>query len=591
MWKDGQAVVGGNFAENASCAFAIEGQTPAAIGMLKSDKHRPNQGGKSGTGFNRLWSGSAVLALILLGGLALRLHGIAFGLPALNDPDELTFELGAVRMLRGMTLNPGWFGHPATTTIYLMAVINVAVFLTGRIAGWFPSIEVFGNALYSDPSWVILPGRIAMVLFSVGTIYLTYRMTCRLFDRRTGLFAAALLAVNPVHIAWSQIIRSDIMASFFMLLCMLAALRIYREGRWRDHVWASLWLGVSVATKWPSAIAAVAVAGALILRAMERPEERRRSFVHFCLVGAMSIGFMLLTSPFMLLNYKTLIHNLHGEAQVHHLGATGGSLWENAWWYLSGPVLTGLGVAGAALALWGLVILARRREALAVLLSVTLALFLLLCGQKLIWERWALPLMPMLAIAGAGGMTALGGLLAKHLPRPLAITAGVFALAVTLAFPMLRAEADARARLNDTRQLASAWARAHVSANSTIMVEHFAFDLEPDPWRFLFPLGDVGCIDARALLHGKVQMTAIEAGRGGRSNIDYGTVAAAKRNTCAADYAILTQYDRYAAERAVFPTEYAAYRDLIARGQIVATFSPEYGKVGGPVTRIIRFPR
>lgn len=589
--KDGQAVVGGNFAKNACSAFAIEGQPPAAIDMLKSGRNRPDQGSETGSRLGRLGLGSVILALILLGGLALRLHGVAFGLPALNDPDELTFELGAVRMLRGPTLNPGWFGHPATTTIYLMAVITVAVFLTGRIAGWFSSIGVFGNALYTDPSWVILPGRIAMILFSVGTVYLTYRMTCRLFDRRTGLVAAALLAVNPIHIAWSQIIRSDIMASFFMLLCMLAALRIYREGRWRDHVWASLWLGVSVATKWPSAIAAVAIAGALILRAIEQPEERRRSLTRFCLVGAMSIGFMLLTSPFMLLDYKTLIHNLHGEAQVHHLGATGGSLWENLWWYLSGPVLTGLGMAGAALTLWGLAILARRREALAVVLSVTLALFLLLCGQKLIWERWALPLMPMLAIAGAAGMMAVGGLLARHLPRPLALTASAFVLAITLVSPMLRAEADARARLNDTRQLASAWARTHVPADSTIMVEHFAFDLEPDPWRFLFPLGDVGCIDARALLHGKVQMTAIEAGRGGRSNIDYGTVAAAKRGTCTADYAILTQYDRYAAERRVFPTEYAAYRELISRGQLVATFSPEYGKVGGPVTRIIRFPR
>jgi hypothetical protein len=199
--------------------------------------------------------------------------------------------------------------------------------------------------------------------------------------------------------------------------------------------------------------------------------------------------------------------------------------------------------------------------------------------------------MPMLAIAGAAALMALGRLLARHLPRPLACAATALVLAIALLQPTLRAWADARARLNDTRQLASAWARAHVPADSTILVEHFAFDLEPDPWRFLFPLGDVGCIDARALLHGKVQMTAIEAGRNGRSNIDYGTVAAAKRSTCRADYAILTQYDRYAAEAATFPAEYAAYRDLIAQGQIVATFKPEYGKVGGPIVRIVHLPR
>ena len=54
----------------------------------------------------------AVMALAL----ALRLHGLRSGLPAINDPDELMFQLGALKMLSGKTLNPGWFGHPALIT-------------------------------------------------------------------------------------------------------------------------------------------------------------------------------------------------------------------------------------------------------------------------------------------------------------------------------------------------------------------------------------------------------------------------------------------------------------------------------------------
>jgi len=41
--------------------------------------------------------------------------------------------MGSVRMLSGPTLNPGWFGHPATTTIYLLAVLKALVF-AGRWA-------------------------------------------------------------------------------------------------------------------------------------------------------------------------------------------------------------------------------------------------------------------------------------------------------------------------------------------------------------------------------------------------------------------------------------------------------------------------
>lgn len=531
------------------------------------------------------------LFLLLTSSFAVRLHSIKFGLPALNDPDELTFELGALKMLRGPTLNPGWFGHPATTTMYVLALLTVAVFAIGHLLGAFPTVSSFADAIYADPTWVMLPGRVAMAVFAVATIYLTYRLACELFDRRTGLAAAALLAVSPVHITWSQIIRSDMMACFFMLLGLLAALRIAREGRWRDYVLAALWLGAAMATKWPYAISALALAGATMLRIAAEPAEGRRNAIRLALCGAMALGFLLVISPYLVLDYRTALNNMRGEAQVHHLGATGGSPWYNAWWYLTGPVLTGLGIAGLAFAVWGLSIIARRREALAVVLPVIVGFLLLLCAQNLVWERWALALMPLLAIASAVGFIALGNLLGRHLPRRLAIGAFALALICVLLPPALRAQADARARLNDTRQLASRWARAHVPPDSTVLVEHFAFDLEDTPWRFIFPLGDVGCIDARAMLHGKVQLQAVDARRGNRANVDYGTVSPTARQTCRADYAILTQFDRYAAERNAFPAEYAAYRELLARSELVATFEPQYGKTGGPIVRIIRFPR
>ncbi|RYE51272.1 MAG: hypothetical protein EOP18_12365, partial [Rhizobiaceae bacterium] len=73
-------------------------------------------------------SKAAAIGTILAIALAFRLYSVAFGLPALNDPDELTFELGAIKMLSGPTLNPGWFGHPATTTMYVLAVLTIAIF-------------------------------------------------------------------------------------------------------------------------------------------------------------------------------------------------------------------------------------------------------------------------------------------------------------------------------------------------------------------------------------------------------------------------------------------------------------------------------
>lgn len=542
-----------------------------------------------GSGGNRRGDARFVLLAILGVAALLRFLSVHFGLPALNDPDELTFELGALKMLRGATLNPGWFGHPATTTMYVLAVLTVAVFGVGHLLGWFPSIEAFAEAIYNDPTWVMLPGRAAMVLFGVGTVYLTYRLADALFGRRTALIAAALLAVNPVHVTWSQIIRSDMMACFFMLLALLAALRIARGDRWRDYVLAALWLGAAVATKWPYAITVLAVFGAVALRLASHWDERNRLALRLCLFGAMALGFLLLISPYLLLDHQAALRDMHGEAQVHHLGATGGNPLENAWWYLSVPVLAGLGPSGMALAAGGVAILARDRAARGVVMPVLLGFFALLCFQHTVWERWALALMPILAIAGAAGLSALAGYLTARPPARVARAATALVLALTLGSPALTVLGDTRARLNDTRQLASTWLAVHAAPGSMVLIEHFAFDLVRSPFNAMFPIGDAGCVDGRSLLHSRVQLQSIQAVRGARTNLDYGTLGPAKRAACRPDYAILTQYDRYAAERAAFPAEYAAYRELLQRGAIVATIRPIAGQVGGPIVRIVRF--
>jgi hypothetical protein len=291
------------------------------------------------------------------------------------------------------------------------------------------------------------------------------------------------------------------------------------------------------------------------------------------------------------LDHETALGNMRGEAQVHHLGATGGAPWDNAWWYLSRPLLTGLGPIGLALGSLGLAITARRREAAAMLLPVLLGFFVLLCLQHLVWERWALALMPILAIAASLGLTTLENLLIRHAPASPARAAIVLLGAVALLPPALHAATDTRARLNDTRQLASHWARENIPAGSSILLESFAFDILPQPWHFLFPFGDVGCVDVREYLGGKVQLSTVQAGRGSRTNVDYGTVAPVKRETCRSDYAILTQADRYAAERSAFPEQDAAYRALIARGTVMTSFFPQDGKVGGPIVRVVRFQR
>ena len=540
----------------------------------------------------RISNASIVLGLILGLGLLLRLYSIEFGLPALNDPDELMFELGAIKMLRSQSLNPGWFGHPATTTMYALAVVNIAVLIVGKALGWFATIKAFASAAFANPTYLILPGRVVMALFGVGSAWLTHRIAQAMFGPRVAWVAALIVALSPVAIWWGQVIRSDVMATVFLQLSLLAVLRYYRAPSRRDFLVAAVWLGVAIATKWPFALGVTAMGAAIAAHAMQGAMPPRltlpKAAARFAAFGLLVVTSLIATSPYIALSYETVLRNLSGEAQLHHLGATGGTALENAWWYISGPLRRGLGMAGLGLAFAGCFLMLSMKEARIIVVPPVVAFVIVLCSQRLVWERWALPLLPFLAMGAGVALLRLAEMIERRFSAIRGVILPIAALLVMA--PLFLADiGQARGRLNDTRQRASAWAIANIPTGSSVMIEHFGFDLYTRPWRVLFPLGDLGCVDAKMVLKGQIDYSVIDRARAGRSNIDYGTMPRQRAETCSADYAILTQYDRYAAERGDFPAEYAAYQTLLAQAQTIAVFAPEPRQSSGPVVRIIKF--
>lgn len=541
------------------------------------------------------WTGA--LGALTLVALLLRLYAINFGLPGLYDPDELMFELGAIRMLSHATLNPGWFGHPATTTMYGLAIVNMATFGFGHLMGWFPTLKSFGLAVYTNPAWMILPGRLLMAVFGAGTVWQTGRLGRDLSGGPAGLIAAAMVAVSPLCVAWAQVIRSDIMGSFFVLLALRAALRADERPGWRADAGVALWTGAAIATKWPMGLAALGMGAMMLRRAWHDRAGVARLFARAARFGVMMIVALLLTSPYLLLAHDVVLRNLRGEAQMHHLGATGGSPLYNLDWYLEGPLANGLSWPGLLLAAGGLAIICLRpdRRAAWLLVPVVAGFGAVFCVQHLVWDRWVLPLMPLLAIPAGVMVVAIAAQVRRFaLARSGAAGWAGIALGgclVAMIAPMaVQDAAQARGRMNDTRQRASAWAVAHIPAGSSVMIEHFGFDLYPQPWLILFPIGEAGCVDVRGLLQGRIGYDVIDRARGKRSNLDYGTMAPQRRETCVTNFAIITQYDRYRAEAADFPAENRAYERFLAHGHEVAAFFPQWGRSSGPVVRIFAFP-
>lgn len=530
----------------------------------------------------------AALGAILLVAIGWRLHNIGFGLPSMYDPDEPIFMITALRMLTEGTLNPGWFGHPGSTTIYLVALIDAAVAGAGIASGRYAGVGEFARAAYADPALLFVPARVAMALLGTLCVWLTYLLGKRLHGNATGLIGAGLLALNGLHIAWSQVIRTDIHASVFMLACLLFCARIAEEGRLRDYVLAGAFAGFATATKWPAATVFIAVIGALLLsiRSGERPPARL-----LLAATAAAIAAIFLASPFIFLDWQTVLANVSGEVKSGHLGHTGGGFLDNLFFYLSKPVASSMGIVGLLLAVGGGVtaaILAPTARWTAI--PAAIAFLALICSQNLIWSRWVLPVVPLLCLFAAFAVVRLGALAA----RPLGMTRpglAIAALAIAASLPALAgAIAQARERSNDTRAQAADWAEAHIPAGSRVVFEHLELRVRGQPWRILFPVGDAGCIDGVGALKAGVNFDKVQQLRRGSPIVDLGNVSPHRIESCRADYAVLAYYDLYLREADRFPAELANYRILLAGGRTVALFGPQPGRAGGPVVRIVALP-
>ncbi|WP_309602681.1 glycosyltransferase family 39 protein [Sphingomonas sp.] len=532
----------------------------------------------------------AALGLILLVALGWRLINIGFGLPGMYDPDEPMFMITALKMLSEGTLNPGWFGHPGTTTITLVAAIDAAVASTGLLLGHYANIADFARAAYADPAMLFVPARTAMALIGTACVWLTYALGNRLHGRATGLIAAALLAVNASHIAWSQVIRTDITASAFMLASLLFAVRLADRGRLRDALLAGAFAGFATVTKWPAATVFIAIIGAAIYARLQRGSADRP--LRFILAAAAAcLVAMFIASPFIFLDWPTMLANVTGEISPGHLGHNSRGFLANLYFYSVDQIGGSMGIVGLGLVIGGVAVSAIRNPIARWTLLPAAGLFLaLICTQNAFFSRWLMPLMPMACIFAGCALAAVGQGVARSLggaKRAVALAA----LGLLVAVPSLAAAIAATTeRANDTRTLAANWARTYIPPDSRVVFEHLELNLRDQPWTILFPIGDAGCIDGKKALSEGVSYDKVQQARGSSPIVDLGNVSPARLDTCRADYAILAYYDLYLVEAARYPAELATYRALLAGGRTVAIFRPVSGKIGGPVVHILALP-
>ena len=266
--------------------------------------------------------------------------------------------------------------------------------------------------------------RSLSALVGSATIPVAYFVGRELAGRRVGLFAAALVAVNPMLIWYSQEARAYALLVFLCALSLLFFLRLLHDARRRDLVLWSLFSALALSSHY-FAVFPIAIESLWLLVALSGAK-RRELLAGFALVAAVGIALLPLMLHQASLSHTDwiardpLVGRLWDSAVSFQIGETGDLIGEHmhAGWALVPGLTTALLLGSLAL---------RRRAlrlaspALAVGFgAVALSLLATALGQDFVLGRNLLPaLVPILcavavAIAELEAGRVIAGLLCAY---------------------------------------------------------------------------------------------------------------------------------------------------------------------------------
>lgn len=393
-----------------------------------------------------------VLGLILLVGLVLRVLHNDHGLPYVFYVDEGShFTKRAVEVFRDA--NPGYFQNPSAYT-YLL---HLAYRVVGTWMGG--SSEVIAD-YRANAEWIWEVSRGVAALLCLAGVAAVYAVGRALWDRRTGLVAAAVLCFAFLPVAFSRMALTDVGTLLPVALAVLCAVRIHETGRLAWCAGAGAAAGLAIGFKYTAGLVLLAplLALALPLLAARDRARLRGALLGTLAVLAAAFAAFAVTNPFFLLDLDTALHQLRGQAELAGNETKFGQEQDVGPLYYLESLTWGLGWVASAAAAAGAVLLWRADRARAALLLVfPVALFLYLSLQSRFFGRWLLPIYPVLALlagfALVRGVEAVRG----RAPR-LALPALALGCAVLLYQPLAAGFRSLEVLgHNDTRTIARSW--------------------------------------------------------------------------------------------------------------------------------------
>lgn len=334
-------------------------------------------------------------------------------------------EASNLRVARNFEQSESWrptgdlYGQKVDYSLYGASTVYLQV-MAVKLGSLFSGIEPYDEEDQHSMRMSYLSVRWMTALLGLFCILLLYAATIRLYDAPTARLAALFLAFAAFHAQSGRFGTVDIPMVFFSLWSFAHAVRLLKEDSWTHRLLAALAAGLAVSTKINAVLVVAPLVAAELLRA-EWPSDWKaglkllpgRLFSPGLLAaGAVTIGVFFLLNPYAFIDWRNYLFADHAFALVHILKNVRGEffypfqiqfqeikpfffLLGNVLFWAAGPALELLGLAGLPWLAW------KRRKADLVVLAWVLPAFLLTAGAQVMFMRYSLPFLPLLALMAA----------------------------------------------------------------------------------------------------------------------------------------------------------------------------------------------
>jgi 4-amino-4-deoxy-L-arabinose transferase-like glycosyltransferase len=409
----------------------------------------------------RHWAEVSALPAILAIAFVLRAWAARSGVPHAVGIDEPAILDRALRILNTGDWNTHIFDYP-TLVIYLHAIVSIALFLGGAVAGAWSSLAAF------DIEAVYVTARLVTAVIGTLTVWLVFRIGEGIGGRALGLLAAAQLAALPMHVRESHYALTDVPVTALSALAVWLAMRAARERTVREYALAGAACGLAAAAKYNGVIVVVAPAVAWLVNEPAGGDRVRKAGA--AIGGA--VAAFLVAAPFALLDYPAFLAGFAAQAARFSAARAAG---DPSWLlYLKHLALMGrLWLPAAALGL--AFVLARRsmRARALPLIAFGAAYFYTLATHGIVFARYALPLLPVVSVLAAVPVVEAVRALERSRRRPLAGWAmAVGAVALTAVFTAGSIVWIRQFQRDDTRTIVADWMQGNLPAAARVAVEN-----------------------------------------------------------------------------------------------------------------------